>query len=131
VIPNLNRREALGTIGLLGAAAAAASSSPTAARAGPVELGGFVRRPGVQGRMTGAQAAAAALCCEGVRCVFGIPGAQNNEFWDALKARGVPYLLVAHEASASVMADAAARVTGEVGVFSVVPGPGSPILANR
>ena len=74
--------------------------------------------------MTGAQAAAAALCCEGVRCVFGIPGAQNNEFWDAMKAHGLPYLLVTNESSASVMADAAARVTGEVGVFSVVPGPG-------
>jgi acetolactate synthase-1/2/3 large subunit len=74
--------------------------------------------------MTGAQAAAAALRCEQVRCVFGIPGAQNNELWDAFKAYGQPYFLVAHEASASVMADAAARSTGEVGVFSVVPGPG-------
>jgi acetolactate synthase-1/2/3 large subunit len=127
VIPNLNRREALGTLGLIGAAVAAAgtaSSPKTAEAGGHVELGPYARRPGVQGRMTGAQAAAAALCCEGVRCVFGIPGAQNNELWDALKARMVPYLLVAHEASASVMADAAARVTGEVGVFSVVPGPG-------
>ena len=50
--------------------------------------------------------------------------AQNNEFWDALKAKGVPYLLVNTEASASVMADAAAHATGSVGVFSVVPGPG-------
>jgi acetolactate synthase-1/2/3 large subunit len=74
--------------------------------------------------MTGAQAAAAALACQGVRCVFGIPGAQTNELWDAFKARGIPYLLVANEASASVMADASARATGEVGVFSVVPGPG-------
>ena len=74
--------------------------------------------------MTGAQAVAAALACQGVRCVFGIPGAQTNELWDAFKARAVPYLLVAHEASASVMADASARVTGEPGVFSVVPGPG-------
>jgi acetolactate synthase-1/2/3 large subunit len=74
--------------------------------------------------MTGAQAAAAALRCEQVRCVFGIPGAQNNELWDAFKAYGQPYFLVAHEASASVMADAAARATGEVGVFCVVPGPG-------
>ena len=41
-----------------------------------------------------------------------------------MKARGVPYLLVTNEMSSSVMADAAARVTGEVGVFSVVPGPG-------
>jgi acetolactate synthase-1/2/3 large subunit len=41
-----------------------------------------------------------------------------------VKAYGQPYFLVAHEASASVMADASARVTGDVGVFSVVPGPG-------
>ena len=53
-----------------------------------------------------------------------MPGRTSNEFWDAMKARMVPYLLVAHESSASVMADASARVTGEVGVFSVVPGPG-------
>ena len=94
------------------------------AQAGHVELGRYTRRDGVHGKMTGAQAAAAALWCHGVPCVFGIPGAQNNEFWDALKARGVPYLLVTHEASASVMADAAARATGTVGVFAVVPGPG-------
>ena len=124
--PGLNRRQALGAFSALGAAAAsAAAGSPGVARAGHhVEVGAYVRRPGVQGRMTGAQAAAAALCCQGVRCVFGVPGAQNNEFWDALKARRVPYLLVTNESSASVMADASARVTGEVGVFSVVPGPG-------
>jgi acetolactate synthase-1/2/3 large subunit len=74
--------------------------------------------------MTGAKAATVALCSQGVRCVFGVPGAQNNELWDALKGHGVPYLLVTNEASASVMADASARVTGEVGVFCVVPGPG-------
>jgi acetolactate synthase-1/2/3 large subunit len=122
---NLNRREALGALGALGAAASApAVPGGVEARAGHVEVGRYVRRPGVQGKMTGAQATAAALCCEGVRCVFGIPGAQSNELWDALKARQVPYLLVACESSASVMADASARVTGEVGVFSVVPGPG-------
>jgi acetolactate synthase I/II/III large subunit len=122
VIPNLNRREALGVLGTLGAAVSAAG--PAEARADHVEVKSFVTRTGVQGRMTGAQAAAAALCCEGVRCVFGVPGAQNNELWDALKARRVPYLLVTNEMSASIMADASARVTGEVGVFSVVPGPG-------
>src|SRR5262249_34521062 len=70
------------------------------------------------------EAVAAALACECAPCVFGIPGAQTNELWDALKARSVPYLLVAHESSASVMADASARVTGGAGVFAVVPGPG-------
>ena len=85
----LNRREMLGACGIVGAAAtAAALASTTAARGDHVELGRFVRRAGVQGKMTGAQAAAAALACEGVPCVFGIPGRQNNELWDAFKARG-------------------------------------------
>ena len=123
VSPKVNRRELLAGGSILGAAAAVSVLSAHA-QAGRVEVGRFTRRTGVQGKMTGAQAAAAALRCHGVRCVFGIPGAQNNEFWDALKAASVPYLLVTHEASASVMADAAARATGEVGVFSVVPGPG-------
>jgi acetolactate synthase-1/2/3 large subunit len=74
--------------------------------------------------MTGAQAVAASLACEGTPCLFGVPGAQNNELWDALKARGVPYMLVANESSASVMADAASRATGAVAAFAVVPGPG-------
>ena len=123
MIPNLNRREALGVLGTIGAAASVATG-PEEAHAGRVEVGRYTRRVGVQGKMTGAQAAAAALWCEGVPCVFGVPGAQNNELWDAFKARQLPYLLVANESSASVMADAAARATGGVGVFAVVPGPG-------
>jgi acetolactate synthase I/II/III large subunit len=121
--PKVSRREVLSALGAVGTIAAVSAVGPQA-RADRVELGRFSKRTGVHGKMTGAQAVAAALCCQGVRCVFGIPGAQTNELWDALKARGVPYLLTAHEASASVMADASARVTGEPGVFSVVPGPG-------
>ncbi len=74
--------------------------------------------------MTGAQATVVALQVEQTRCVFGVPGAQNNELWDVMKGQGLAYMLVTHEASASVMADASARVTGGVGVFAVVPGPG-------
>ena len=59
--PQLNRREVLGAGGAAGAVAALAGGPPTAAQAGHVELGRFVRRPGVQGKMTGAQAVAAAL----------------------------------------------------------------------
>jgi len=84
------------------------------------------QKPGwVIGRLTGAQAVAEALVQEGVRCVYGIPGAQENELWDEFKARGVPYLLVTHEYSAACMADGYARATGAVGVLSVVPGPGA------
>ncbi len=121
--PKLNRRQILGAWTAIGSAAGALNA-PASAKADHVELGRFAHRAGVQGKMTGAQAVAAVMVCEQVPCVFGIPGAQNNELWDAFKARSVPYFLVAHEASASVMADASARVTGAVGVYSVVPGPG-------
>ncbi len=120
---DVNRRTALGVIGAMGASTLA-NRSARAQEPLPVPLPPVSRGNGVRGRMTGAKAAAAALYSEGVRCVYGVPGAQNNEFWDAMKGQGVPYLLVTNESSASVMADAAARVTGEVGVFCVVPGPG-------
>ena len=119
---DLNRREAIRTLGALGAVASVAAGSAAADGTPP-----FVppwRGMGVRGRLTGAQAAVATLCWESVPCVFGVPGAQNNEFWDAMKSAGLPYLLVTNESSASVMADAASRATGGVGVFSVVPGPG-------
>jgi acetolactate synthase I/II/III large subunit len=124
---NVNRRTALGVLGALGAAAAA---TPAAAQTGPMPDLPPPFDPtahahsGVRGRMTGAMAAATALCCEGVPCVFGVPGAQNNEFWDAMKTIGLPYLLVTNESSSSVMADASSRVTGRVGAYAVVPGPG-------
>jgi acetolactate synthase-1/2/3 large subunit len=78
----------------------------------------------IKGQMTGAQALVAALLREGTECVFGIPGAQENELWDALKAKHLGYLLVTHEFSAAAMADGYARSTGKPGVLCVVPGPG-------
>src|SRR5207249_8562542 len=78
----------------------------------------------VSGHMTGARALVETLIQEGVDCVFGIPGAQENELWDTLKARGLGYLLVTHEFSAAAMADGYARSTGKPGVLAVVPGPG-------
>src|SRR5271170_2653898 len=48
----------------------------------------------VVGKLTGAQALVETLIQEGTDCVFGIPGAQENELWDAMKARGLGYLLV-------------------------------------
>jgi len=119
---NLNRRAALGAIGVVGAVAAL-TPAPTLADY-PRALPPAGPSRGVRGRMAGAMAAALALRHECTPCVFGVPGAQNNEFWDAMKSAGLPYLLVTNEASAAVMADASARATGGVGVFSVVPGPG-------
>lgn len=78
----------------------------------------------VRGHMTGANALVETLLAEGVGCVFGIPGAQQNELWDVMKSKHLPYLLVTHEFSASMMADGYARSTGCPGVICVVPGPG-------
>jgi acetolactate synthase-1/2/3 large subunit len=81
-------------------------------------------RPGVHGHMTGAEALVETLLQEGTDCVFGIPGAQENELWDTMKSRRLGYLLVTHEFSAAAMADGYARATGKPGVLCVVPGPG-------
>ena len=78
----------------------------------------------MSGSMTGARALVETLLSEGVPCVFGIPGAQENELWDEMKSRGLGYLLVTHEFSAACMADGVSRSTGRPGVICIVPGPG-------
>lgn len=78
----------------------------------------------ITGKLTGAEATVAAIQQQGVSVVFGIPGAQENELWDAFKSLRLPYLLVTHEQSAAYMADGYARATGCVGVLCTVPGPG-------
>ncbi|HJZ90231.1 MAG TPA: thiamine pyrophosphate-binding protein [Gemmataceae bacterium] len=91
----------------------------------PAQPAGTRRAPGwVEGKMTGAMAVVETLLQEGCECVYGIPGAQENELWDAMKTKGMPYLLCTHEFSASTMADGYARAKGKPGVLAVVPGPG-------
>src|SRR4051812_22114961 len=112
--------------GLLQTAAVASTLLTAAGRSAALPK---IRRVGhtsgaIQGKLTGAQVAVAALRQNGARCVFGIPGAQENELWDAFKSDNFPYLLVTHEFSAACMADGYARGTGCPGVISVVPGPG-------
>jgi acetolactate synthase-1/2/3 large subunit len=87
-------------------------------------IGGRPANLSLQGKMSGARALARTLLAENCGCVFGIPGAQENELWDEFKQQGVPYLLAAHEFSAACMADGWARSTGRPGVLCVVPGPG-------
>ncbi len=74
--------------------------------------------------MNGAQALVETLIVEGTGCVYGIPGALENELWDTMKSKCLPYLLCTHEHSASMMADGYARSTGKPGVICVVPGCG-------
>lgn len=112
--------------GLLQTAAAVSGTlAASHAFAGPFDRLKAKNHPGwVIGKLTGAQAVTEALLAEGVGCVFGIPGAQENELWDEFKARGLNYLLVTHEFNASCMADGFARATGCPGVVCIVPGPG-------
>ncbi len=115
--PPISRRSALKTAAATAALVALQPIRPPEANAAPA--------PGwVCGKMTGAGALVESLKTEGVDCVFGIPGAQQNELWDEFKARCLPYLLVTHELSAACMADGYARSTGRPGVLCVVPGPG-------
>lgn len=105
------------------ASAGCVASLPMPAQAAPA---GAQTTPGgvVRGHMTGAAALVETLISEGTGVVFGIPGAQQNELWDTMKSKNLPYLLVTHEFSASTMADGYSRSTGMPGVMCVVPGPG-------
>src|SRR5262249_59022605 len=115
----LPRRDLLKTVAVAGLAAALPETVAHAGEPEPAAGPGWI-----VGQMTGAQVLVEAVRQEGTDVVFGIPGAQDNEFWDTMKSKGLPYLLVTHEFSASTMADGYARATGKPGVLCVVPGPG-------
>ncbi len=78
----------------------------------------------VSGTMTGARALVETLIAEGTCCVFGIPGAQENELWDEMKGQQLPYLLVTHEFSAACMADGYAAAPAGPACSASCPGPG-------
>jgi acetolactate synthase-1/2/3 large subunit len=112
----LSRRDLLKTVAVQSLAVLPLGTTPAA---DPARAAGWIT-----GRMTGAEALVETLLQEGTCCVFGIPGAQNNELWDTMKTKGLGYLLATHEFSAAAMADGSARSTGKPGVLCTVPGPG-------
>src|SRR5690606_18164214 len=74
--------------------------------------------------MTGGDAIVAALDANGVRTVFGLPGAQIYPLFDAIARRGLTLYVPRHEQAAGYMAMGAAKSTGRPAVCLVVPGPG-------
>jgi len=60
----------------------------------------------------------------GVRTVFGVVGSGNFHVTNALTAGGARFIAARHEGGAAMMADAYARVSGELGVLTVHQGPG-------
>lgn len=77
-------------------------------------------------RITGAQAVIASLEAEGVKIVFGYPGGQAIQMYDALfDSEQIRHVLARHEQGAVHEADGYARATGDVGVAMVTSGPGA------
>lgn len=78
--------------------------------------------------LTGGQALVKGLLANGIHTIFALPGVQLDGAFDALydaqKAGDIRIIHTRHEQGAAYMADGYARVTGEMGVCMVVPGPG-------
>lgn len=75
--------------------------------------------------ITGAALVCRALCAEGVRLVFGYPGGQVIDLFDALAdTPSLELVLPRHEQGMVHMADGYARATGAVGVCIATSGPG-------
>jgi acetolactate synthase-1/2/3 large subunit len=83
--------------------------------------------------MKGADLLIECLKVQGIRCVFGMPGVQNLQIYDAIfriGAGSLDHYLVRHEYAATLMAHGFARTTGDVGVALTVPGPGATNAAT-
>jgi tartronate-semialdehyde synthase len=77
-------------------------------------------------KMTTMAAAVRILQSEGVKHIFGIPGAGILPFYRALKDFGIiKHMITRHEESAIHMADGYARALGTVGVCAATSGPGA------
>jgi len=77
---------------------------------------------------TGGDLLVECLLKEGVKYLFGIPGGQLLNMYDAIyrwgKDEGIETVMVRHEQAGGHAADAYARVTGELGVCFGTVGPG-------
>ncbi len=73
---------------------------------------------------SGADLVVAQLEAQGVKQVFGIPGAKIDKVFDSLLDSPIQLIPVRHEANAAFMAAAVGRLTGHAGVALVTSGPG-------
>ena len=75
-------------------------------------------------KMTGGEAMAMAAKANGIKQVFGIPGAQVYPLFDAFARKDFDVIIPRHEQTAGYMAMGAAKSTGKPSAMAVVPGPG-------
>lgn len=77
-------------------------------------------------KMTAMDAAISILYDEGVRHIFGIPGAGILPFYKSMKNHGgIDHFITRHEEGAIHMADGYARAIGTIGVCAATSGPGA------
>ena len=76
--------------------------------------------------VTGGEALVSALLSHGIDTIFGLPGVQNDYFYNAVYDAGDRLRVIhsRHEQGAAYMALGYALAGNRVGVYNVVPGPG-------
>lgn len=75
---------------------------------------------------TGGEALVHGLLSYGIDTIFGLPGVQNDHFYNAVYDAGdsIRHIHARHEQGAAYMALGYAQASGKTGVYVVVPGPG-------
>ena len=83
-------------------------------------------------KLTGAEIVIKTLIEQGTTDVFGYPGGQVLNLYDALykESENINHILTAHEQGASHAADGYSRATGKVGVVIATSGPGATNLVT-
>ena len=71
-------------------------------------------------KMRGSEMVVKSLEAEGVETMFGIPGGQVIDLYDAIYDTKIKHILMRHEQAAAHAADGYARVSGRPGVCIVV-----------
>src|SRR5580658_8428171 len=77
-----------------------------------------------QATKTGAQIVVESLERQGVRYVFGIPGAKIDKVFDALVSSSIQTVVCRHEQNAAFIAGGIGRLTSKAGVAIATSGPG-------
>lgn len=81
-------------------------------------------------RLTGAEIFVRCLSAEGVKHIFGYPGATLLPVYDLMADSSIQHILARHEAGAVHAAEGYARASGRVGVCLTTSGPGATNLVT-
>src|SRR5271170_6480866 len=80
--------------------------------------------------LSGADIVVKTLEQQGVKWIFGIPGAKIDSVFDTLVDSSIQTIVCRHEQNAAFIAGGVGRMTGKAGVVLVTSGPGVANLAT-